>query len=336
LVEFFRAALGGVGSVYAADADMHAAALQEADKAFVVPPVHDPTYIARLVKLCVDHAVRILVPLNDLELPVLAQHRNDFLAVGTVPVISSTRVVDLCSDKWATYNFLGAAGVRQPRTYLSLTEAREALRQGCMSYPVVVKPRWGTASIGIEYPEDDDELKLAYQWITRKVSRGMLAAASQLDCERAILIQERLAGQEYGLDVVNDLDSRYVTTFARQKLAMRAGETDRASTVELEGLQALGRLLGNSIGHVGNLDCDVFLAPDGWYVLEMNPRFGGGYPFSHAAGANLPAMLIAWTYGRPVNPRVLRSEPGIILSKCDRLVQHRASRCALEQSSSPP
>ena len=134
------------------------------------------------------------------------------------------------------------------------------------------------------------------------------------------MIQERLHGQEYGLDVVNDLDGHYVTTFAKRKLAMRDGETDRACTEAHEGLLRLGEALGRTLKHRGNLDCDVFVSGNDCYVLEMNPRFGGGYPFSHVAGANLPAALIAWAQGQQPDPAWLTVEPGVRAAKCDRLV----------------
>jgi carbamoyl-phosphate synthase large subunit len=57
-------------------------------------------------------------------------------------------------------------------------------------------------------------------------------------------------------------------------------------------------------------------------VLEMNPRFGGGYPFSHVAGANLPAALIAWVSGQPINPDWLTIKSDVLSSKCARLVTH--------------
>jgi carbamoyl-phosphate synthase large subunit len=101
---------------------------------------------------------------------------------------------------------------------------------------------------------------------------------------------------------------------------MRAGETDSAVTVSNERLEALGETLGRSLGHLGNLDCDVFLNAEGAWVLELNPRFGGGYPFSHVAGANLPAALIAWARGEAPDPRWLRPEVGVVSSKFSRLM----------------
>ena len=184
----------------------------------------------------------------------------------------------------------------------------------------MIKPRWGTASIGIEYPEDDEELELAYKLVKKRLARTFLAEISATDPERCILIQERLHGQEYGLDVINDLDGRYVTTFAKLKLAMRAGETDRAATVKNGQLERLGEMIGQRLGHVGNLDCDVFVSKEHCYVLEMNPRFGGGYPFSHIAGANLPAALIAWANGRKPDAGWLRVEHNVKAAKCYRLI----------------
>jgi carbamoyl-phosphate synthase large subunit len=319
LIRFFQEALRGRGQVFAADASADAPALQEADKAFVVPLVNHADYFDILLAICKQHQVRLLVPLNDLELPLLARQRERFLDIGTISVISSPDVINICFDKWATLGFLKSCGLTAPKTYLSLVEARKALSQGEIAFPLVVKPRWGTASIGIEYPEDDEELELAYKLVRKQLARTFLAEISTTDPERCILIQERLHGQEYGLDVINDLDGRYVTTFAKLKLAMRAGETDRSVTVKNDQLEKIGEKIGWRLGHVGNLDCDVFVSEEHYYVLEMNPRFGGGYPFSHIAGANLPAALIAWANGEKPDESWSRVEPNIRAAKYDRL-----------------
>ena len=49
--------------------------------------------------------------------------------------------------------------------------------------------------------------------------------------------------------------------------------------------------------------------------MELNPRFGGGYPFSHAAGANVPSALIAWRRGLAPKPEWLRVRPGVLSAK---------------------
>ena len=320
LVKFFQEALRGRGQVFAADASPEAPALAEADRSFVLPPLSRTAYIDTLLGLCHAHRVLLLIPLNDLELPLLATHRARFLQIGTIPVISSAEVVDTCFDKWGTFNFLKASGLDVAETYVSLADATDALSRGETSFPLVVKPRWGTASIGIEYSDDYQELEASYVLAKKRLPRTFLRETHATDPERCVLIQRRLFGQEYGLDVVNDLDGDYWCTLVKKKLAMRAGETDRAVTVRNARLEGIGEIIGRNLRHVGVLDCDVIVTGDGCYVLDMNPRFGGGYPFSHLAGANLPAALIAWATREQPDPDWLGVEPNVLASKCDGLV----------------
>ncbi|MBD2184928.1 ATP-grasp domain-containing protein [Planktothrix sp. FACHB-1355] len=323
LLKYFQAALGNRGKVFAGDVSIEAPTLQEADESFLLPPIYRSDYFDKLFDICQQKKVRLIIPLNDLELPSLAKQRDRFLAIGTIPAVSSPEVVDICFDKFATFKFLQNIGISAPKTYLSLASAREAIQKGEITFPVVVKPRWGSASIGIEYPQDEEDLELAYRFVKKSVMRSFLAEVSSSDPDRCILIQERLSGQEHGLDIINNLDGAYITTFVKRKLTMRAGETDRAITVENEELKQLGAKIGQKLGHIGNLDCDVIVGETGLCVLELNPRFGGGYPFSQIAGANIPAALIAWANGEEPDPSWLTVQANIAASKCDRLVTVR-------------
>lgn len=323
LVQFFRDALGPEGRVYAADASSSAAALAEADAAFVLPRLDDPVYIPRLLAVCREWRVRMVIPLNDYEIPLLAAHRERFIAAGTFPVVSAPAVVVTCLDKWAASVFLREHGIATPRTYRSLDEAHGALARGHVAFPLAVKPRWGSGSAGIEVAEDMDELALAYSLAIRRYARSLPPGVTAARPEESALIQEWVRGEEFGLDVINDLTGRHVTTLAKRKLVMRSGETDRAVTVTDVRFATLGARLGEALGHIGNLDCDVFLRDGILSVLEMNPRFGGGYPFAHTTGANLPAALVAWARGEDADPRWFDVEPGITMAKCDRIVVAR-------------
>lgn len=321
LVRYFKDAVGARGRVFGADASPTAPALVFVDEAFNVPSVTDPGYFDVIIELCRQYDIRLVVSLNDLELPLLARERERFEEIGCTPVVSRTEVIDLCFDKWQTLRFLTDNGLRAPRSFLSVDDAVTALRTGEMSFPVVVKPRWGTASIGIDFAEDEEELRAAFALLQKRLQRTILRDASERDPGKGVIIQERLGGTEYGLDIVNDLSGNHHAVFVKQKLSMRAGETDRATTVDHPGLVELGQVIGTALGHVGNLDCDVFLDGDEATVLEMNPRFGGGYPFSHLAGANIPAALVAWARGEEPKPEWLKVLPDIAAAKYDQLVQ---------------
>lgn len=102
---------------------------------------------------------------------------------------------------------------------------------------------------------------------------------------------------------------------------MRAGETDKAITVNNEKIRNIGSLIGTNLGHVGNLDCDILEMDGEYYVLELNPRFGGGYPFSHEAGVNMPKAIIRWIKGEKVDSAILQPIYGKMFAKCDYLVE---------------
>lgn len=164
-----------------------------------------------------------------------------------------------------------------------------------LDYPVILKPRWGMGSIGIYKADNFEELEVFYKKISREIFSTYLKYESLIDVDHAILIQEMIVGQEYGLDIINDLDGNYQNTIVKKKVAMRSGETDCAETVDFSELKLIGEKISKSLKHVANLDCDAFVTVDNAvYVLELNARFGGGYPFSHLAGVNLPKAIVKW------------------------------------------
>jgi pyridoxal phosphate-dependent aminotransferase EpsN len=317
LVRFFRKALGGRGHVVACDSSACAPALVEADRRFVVPAMDHPDYFEALVEICRDERVRLLFSPNDLELGGLARHTPRFLEAGTLPVVSAPAVLDICQDKWATCQFLERCQLASPKSYLTLADARSALERRTIRFPLLVKPRWGTSSIGVEIALNARELALAHEWGQIEVQRSILAKMSLADPERCLLIQEYVEGEEYGMDVVNDLTGRYACTLARRKLVMRAGNTDRAVSVAEPRLERIGRSIGQQLGHIGPLDCDLIATDKDCFVLDLNPRLGGGYVFSHLAGADLPAALIAWASGAEADPGWLSSQPGVMSAKYD-------------------
>lgn len=316
----FKQAVGIGGRVLACDADANAPAIRMADQAFVVHRIETPEYVDELLALCAQHQIGMVVPAFEPELPILAARRADFEALGTTLLVSSPEVIATCYDKVKTAAFLADCGIRSPRTYLSLEGARTALGSGEVDYPVMVKPRFGVGSIGNHLADDDEELGFFVGQCRKQIARTFLASPSATDPDTAVLIQEAIDGEEYGLDIVNDLDGGYACTFVKRKLRMRAGQTDRAATVGDARLEAIGALIGRGLGHRGILDCDLLVDREGVCVIDLNPRFGGGYPFSHLAGANIPAALIAWAEGRSPNPAWLRVAADVTIARYDQFV----------------
>ena len=323
LLQYFRRELDlrGGGNIIATDMQSIAPALASADIVEQVPGVFEPNYIERLLEICRRHSVAAIISLNDLELGVLARHKQQFIDIGTLPIVSSPEVIDICADKVLTARWLADNGFNTPITCTSLSQATAMLNSGELHFPLVVKPRWGSGSIAVEIVHDADELLYAYQLAKKKVMRSILAHQSA-QAQEYIIIQQCVEGIEYGIDVINDLHGSNITASVKRKIAMRAGETDKAITVADLVMKQLAQTIGQKLRHIGNLDIDVFAGTDGaYYVLEMNPRFGGGFPFSYEAGVNLPGAIIEWLQGHDANDVNLNPIPDIAHAKCDHLVR---------------
>ena len=235
-----------------------------------------------------------------------------------------TKQLPILKSIIAVLKFLSKIGLKTPKTFTSLKDAKEAIYDGMLQFPLVVKPRWGSASIGIDFPESEEELDLAFRLQHIKLTKSILNTASKNDLNHAILIQEKMNGHEFGMDIVNDFEGNYIGTFVRKKLNMRSGETDKAISVIDSKFEELGKVISQNLKHVGNLDCDVFVSDDKLYTLELNPRFGGGYPFSHEAGVDTTAMYIEWLKGNTDVAKHNQYVAGKLFSKCDRMLEIRS------------
>ena len=318
LLKYFKEAIGNSGNIVATDMQLSAPALTAADVKIQVPKVYATNYIATILQICEEQQIEVLISLNDLELPILSKHKSEFELLGVKVIVSDPRVVDICFDKYKTAQYIESLGLNTPKTYIDYNEAVAAIKAGTLNFPLILKPRWGSGSIGLEFVDDLEELSMVYKFDKKKVYKSILAKASS--DENFLLIQEVIKGPEYGLDILNDLQGNHRGVSVRRKLAMRSGETDKAVTIDNAIIREIGATIGRSLKHIGNLDCDVLERNGEYYVLELNPRFGGGYPFSHEAGVNMPKAIIAWAKGEDVSDDTFVPEYGVMFSKCDILL----------------
>lgn len=322
LLNYFKDALQGQGLVFAADSNKLAPSMVDADEAIIVPSIYDSNYIETLKSIVKKHRISAIISLNDLELPMLSPFKEEFKSLNCELLISDSEVINIGFDKLETVKYLTKIGLNTPKTYTNLDDALNALEKKELSFPLVVKPRWGSASIGIDFPDDIEELRLSFALQHKKLSKSILKEASSANISEAILIQEKISGKEYGMDILNDFSGKYLGSFAREKIKMRSGETDIASSVIDNRLELIGSTIGNTLKHVGNLDCDILEDKDSnLYVLELNPRFGGGYPFSHEAGMNTAKLYIDLLKGEHTFSKHNQYKHNQTFSKCDRLIK---------------
>lgn len=321
LIRYFKEIIGDKGRTIAVDNDPTAAALVDADIALTVPSVFDADYVEILSGILNDYAVDLVIPLNDLELPIMAANQEKLEAYGARIIISRPDLIDLCADKWQTFKFFENSGIPTVKSFIKIENVLSALAEKRIKFPIILKPRWGFGSVGIEEAETEEELQLAYRLLLIKVNKNAMSSSTDEKFKNQIIFQEKIEGEEYGIDILNDFDGNYCSAFARQKLAMRAGETDKALTVIEHRFSEMAEKIGKATRHIGLMDCDFFVKNEQIFFLEMNPRFGGGYPFSHAAGIHIPAIYLRWAQGNKEISRYMAYEPNHIFSKRDVMVK---------------
>ena len=311
LINYFKEALAGTGKVFASNSIL-TYCLEQADDYVLTPNIYDDGYIAFLLDYCKQKNIQVIISLFDIDLPVLAKNKDVFKQAGIELVVSDYNVTAICNDKWLTYEFLVNIGIKQTPSFLNIAEAKKAISEGVVNYPLFIKPRWGMGSIGIYKVETEEELDVLYKKLHREIFNTYLKYESSMDVDSCIIIQQSIKGQEYGIEVLNDLNGNYVATFAKKKVAMRSGETDIAETVDPAMFEEVGRLLSKNLKHLANLDVDCFVTESGdIYVLEMNCRFGGQYPFTHNAGVNVPLQIIKWLKGEPTDKSITTQMNGV-------------------------
>lgn len=291
--------LGLSGNIVATNSDMNTTAMSVADKAFESPLIYDKEYIPFLLEICKNEKIDILISLFDIDLMILAKNKAEFEALGVKVIVSNEDVINICNDKFEMLEYLNKINMPVPETYLDLDKALEGADFDNKTY--ILKPRWGMGSLSIFEAENKKELEVLYEKAKRSIQKSYLRFESNADINRAILIQEKIKGDEFGLDIFNDLEGENLSITVKRKYAMRSGETDIAEVIKNSELEAVGKKIAKSLSHIGNLDMDILLSDGKAYIIDMNARFGGGYPFTHNAGVNELEAIIRLCSGKELN-----------------------------------
>lgn len=304
LIEYFREELHkNNGKVVAVDCDITAPALYLADDFEIVPRIDQPGYIQIIKELCMKYEINGVLSLIDPELALLAEFKEEFEKEGIQVIVSDKHMVDICFDKYRTYHFLKSNEIPAIPTYTSINEAMVDLGEVNFDFPLIVKPRKGSASIGIHMIYSEKEL-IAFKSV-----------------DEEIVIQPFIAGEEFGVDCYIDLITKEPTNiFLKRKIKMRAGETDKSISVRDPALKELIEKLIIALQPIGPIDIDCFKTKNGYVVSEINPRFGGGYLHAHEMGENFAKNIINNLKGEPNERSEKNYEEGTTMVKYDQLI----------------
>lgn len=303
VVQYFKKELADKGRVIATDCSNLAPAVYEADAFYLVPRITEPGYLDVILDICEKEKITGVFSLIDPELSLLAKERERFLAVGTTPIVSDYELVETCFDKYRMFELLQKMQMPTAKCYADKESFYRAERAGEIAYPVFVKPVRGSASIHINKVGSEKEIEVL--------------------CElyEDLMIQEYMDGQEYGADVYVDmLSGKCTDIFVKKKIKMRAGETDKSVSFKDEKLFSLIRDFSEQCGFRGMIDIDIFEVGGVYYISEVNPRFGGGYPHAYGCGVNMAAAVVRNLSGQENEVRIGAYREGICMMKFNEVM----------------
>ena len=264
-------ALGLEGRLLAGDMSSMSSAAQLADQSFKVPRCTSDEFVPFMLDLCRQQGIRVIVPTIDTELPVYSQHRAAFDAVGVTVPVSAPETIQIGYDKVSTHRWL----VQNAFPTVEQASAQSALSQG-FSFPAIAKPVRGSSSIGVTQVSSREELQ--------QVSRGS-----------EYVVQSIAQGHEYTVSTLVNRHGKCVCAIPRRRLEVRHGEVSKGMTVRNRAIEELAMRISEALpGAYGPLNVQIFHdeATGNLNVIEINARFGGGFPLAFEAGGYYPKWIV--------------------------------------------
>ncbi|WP_078392859.1 ATP-grasp domain-containing protein [Shouchella patagoniensis] len=304
VIEYFRKELNKIGGrVFAADCDKTAPALNFADTSLVILPIVDEKYIDELLEICRSNEISAVISLIDPELEILSENKSLFKEIGVEVIVSPLKEVKLSFNKFNMYEEFIRKSIPVVPTYNSVENTLEALNSHVISFPIILKPGNGSASIGIRIINSEKELREAFF------------------LQDNLIAQPYIQSDEYGVDVYIDIYSKEVVNlFIKRKIKMRAGETDKSISIKNKAIQ---ELILNTLKHydfIGPLDFDIFEYNGTYCISEINPRFGGGYPHAYELGQNFISSIITNLQGNSNDSIIGDYEKNLMMIKYDNVL----------------
>lgn len=243
-------------------------------KKHIVPSAKNKKkYQKAILKIINKNKIKVIIPVTNIDLIALSEIKLKIRNLNCVAFVSDKKIIKICLNKKLTSEFLAKNEFKSPNIFNRISKK--------ITFPVILKDLKGNGSRGLFKANNYKSLK---------------------SCEiRDRIIQKFLNGQEYNIDILNDLNGNYLDHCSKVKLEMRDGETFKAKVIKNKKLEILAKRISKKLKHLGNLDCDIILYKKHYYIIDFNPRFGGGYPFTHLSGKNYLLKLLTLVLNKKYN-----------------------------------
>ena len=303
LIKDFKETIGDTGITVVAENSIYSPARYVADKSYTVPKITAPDYIDTIREICRKEDIKVILTLIDPEIEILAQNKARFEEMGILVMCPSEKSAKICFDKYEMYKYLRLNNIPTTLTYGSLEEFEKALNEQKISFPVFVKPRTGSGSVGARKISNIDDLR------------------SAMKEDETLIIQEFMAGIDLDADVYVDMISKKaVSMFSKKKIETRIGGANKTISFKDEKLFELIKKIVNIFEFNGTVDMDFFYKDGQYFLSEINPRFGGAYLHAYGAGVNFPKLIVNNISGIANEENIGNYEDNIMMLMYDEVV----------------
>ena len=305
----FRESMKGCGKLIATDLSPVAPALFFADKTYLVPRITDEGYFDRILEICKENDVQAITTLIDPEIEILANHREELLERGILPLCPADWTAKLCFNKYEMFKHLQAKGVRTVLTYNTIESFKEGLEKGEISFPVFMKPISGSGSVGIGRCDTMEEVMEKWN-----------------DGKFTYIIQELMTEGDCDADVYVDcISHKPVAIFSKKKIESRIGGASKTISYKDPKLFDFVKEVCSVLELNGPCDMDFFIKGGEYYLSEINPRFGGAYLHAYGAGVDFIQLILNNIHGKENTSIIGQYDEDVIMMMYDDVVITRKS-----------
>ena len=302
LLKDFRKSMDEGDRIIAADLSNLAPALYVADVHYLVPRIDDPRYLDTILDICRKEKINAVTTLIDPEIGLLAKNRARFEEIGVEVLAPYTETAGLCFDKFKMYQYLTAHGVPTPDTWDNYASAMAAIESDDLTFPVFVKPRTGSGSVGARKVQDAETLK------------------ALCEADPSLIIQRLMTGDLDADVYIDTISHKAVSAFSKRKLETKIGGASKTVSFKDEKLFAFIRKITDLLKFNGPVDMDFFYQNGTYYLSEVNPRFGGAYLHAYGAGVDFIKLIKNNLNGIENTPVFGNYEENVVMMMYDSVV----------------
>lgn len=274
LLKDFKKSMSEGSKIVATDLSPYAPALYFADKQYLVPRIDDPSYIDTIINICKEEKIDAITTFIDPEIEILAKNRNRFSELGVEVLTPYEETANLCFDKYKMFKKLSECGIPTVMTWGTIEEFNASRDAGIVDFPVFIKPRTGSGSVG-----------------ARKVCNYDILVESMKE-DSSLIIQEFMDCEDLDADVyIDTITHEAVSAFSKRKIETRIGGASKTVSFKDDKLFDFISKIVKNFKFNGPVDMDFFYRDGTYYLSEINPRFGGAYLHAYGAGVDFIKLI---------------------------------------------